>query len=590
MKGPQGASTGEADAPSTLWSAVALWVLVSLAVTSPWAFGGVQPWAVRTITTISVVTAGVALAAQGVRGQVALPGVSLWPMACFVALGTFQLVPLPPALHRILAPGSYAIWHPSNVAAATVLGDVARPISIHPRATLISVTFIGAIVALTIVAAPATYARARLERIVTVSVLGTALVGVYGVVGRALLGPLIYGTFAVPTIAPFGPFVSKNHFAGYTEMAALLAIGLAVGLSDRHGTRVPLAWTASRKGSRVILAGAAALALGGAVIVSLSRGGVLSLAAGLCVFAYLRLTRREGARSRWLVLAVAIALLVAAFAFTLPREAHERLATIARGAQDSSVSYRLGIFAAAARAFGSSPIFGFGFGAFEDAASPFKASFGEMRVEHAENDYVELAVEAGLAGVVAMGLAIVFLGRIVSRLYSREESRLKRAIVAGAAGGLAALGVHSVADFNLHIPSNAILAMLLAALACSVVPPQWVPVRRQTGPLAVGLAAALAVSCWVVPRTQRDEGMREMIRTAGTVDPGARRLRAARAEASLLSSIHDRPASAELWLALAWTRLALGQAGFGELARHARHLDPTSRAVAAASDKLVKLD
>ena len=33
-------------------------------------------------------------------------------------------------------------------------------------------------------------------------------------------------------LAPFGRFVSKNHFAGYVELTALLAVGLAAGLAD----------------------------------------------------------------------------------------------------------------------------------------------------------------------------------------------------------------------------------------------------------------------------------------------------------------------------------------------------------------------
>ena len=59
---------------------------------------------------------------------------------------------------------------------------------------------------------------------------------------------------AVPTTAPFGPFVSKNHFAGWTEMAALLTAGLALGLAD-EARRRGRDWTADARAGGVILIG-----------------------------------------------------------------------------------------------------------------------------------------------------------------------------------------------------------------------------------------------------------------------------------------------------------------------------------------------
>jgi hypothetical protein len=587
MTGPPGGSSGGADARPTPWPAVALWVLVFLAAAAPWAFGGVQPWAVRALSTTAAATAGLVVAAQCARGQVALPGVPLWPIACFVVLGLLQLVPIPPAVHRVVATGSYAIWHPSNVAAASVLGDVWRPISIHPSATLASLTFIAATIGLAIVAAPAACERRRLERVATVAVAMAALVAVYGVVARAVLGPLIYGTYPVPTITPFGPFVSKNHFAGYVELAALLAIGLAVGLSD-HGQRNPLGWTKSRTGSRVMWASGAALALGSAVLLSLSRGGALSLAAGLAVFGAVRLLRRKKATAGRVILFASIALVVGALLVSLPREAHERLTSIGQGVRDTSVNYRLATFAASVRAFASSPMLGFGLGAFADALPRFKRTFGDLRVEHAENDYLEVAVETGVAGVVIAFTSVLLIARTVVRSYPHEESRLKRAIVASAAGALATIAVHALADFQLRIPSNAVLSALMAVLACCIVPPRLAPTPRRAAPIVAGLIAFAPLAIWVAQARPRADGIGEVKRTAGATDAGSQKLRATRAEASLSRAVHSRPAAPELWLALAWTRLVLGRSGVAELALHARELEPASHQVETEAQALIR--
>ncbi len=67
-----------------------------------------------------------------------------------------------------------------------------------------------------------------------------------GLVARLALGDKLYGLLAIPTIAAFGPSVRKNHFAGLVEMAACLAVGLAVGLADetRRGDELGLSRSA----------------------------------------------------------------------------------------------------------------------------------------------------------------------------------------------------------------------------------------------------------------------------------------------------------------------------------------------------------
>src|SRR6266550_5444805 len=76
-------------------SSAALWVLVALAMLSPWPFGAVEPWAVQTMTRVALLAGcGVALE-QAILGGVLRPRWPLWPVGALLALGVFQLVPLP---------------------------------------------------------------------------------------------------------------------------------------------------------------------------------------------------------------------------------------------------------------------------------------------------------------------------------------------------------------------------------------------------------------------------------------------------------------------------------------------------------------
>ena len=225
-----------------------------------------------------------AVATRVYRGRGAEAPLPLWPLAGLFGLALFQLVPLPQAVLTLVAPGPSALWHPAAPAAAAVLGPGPHPVSVDPDATRRALALATGVVALGLAAAPALRSR-RPALAAAATVCGGALaVAVYGVVARTLFGNLLYGTIPVPTIAPFGPFVSKNHFAGYVEMAALLAAGLALGLADEaRRSAAALSWVESTRAPRIVLAGGVCVAMALAVLISLSRGGAVSLAAGAVV-------------------------------------------------------------------------------------------------------------------------------------------------------------------------------------------------------------------------------------------------------------------------------------------------------------------
>jgi len=160
-----GEAPGRAAESGTPASArFALWTLIALAAVSPWPFGSTPSWAVRSITWIALATALVVSLAQMRRGALSLPRAPLWPVAILVALGFMQLVPLPAGLHAVLAPGSAAVWHPAEPAAAALLGTRARPISIEPAATSSWLGLTSGVVAVGLLAAPA-LGRRRLSRV-----------------------------------------------------------------------------------------------------------------------------------------------------------------------------------------------------------------------------------------------------------------------------------------------------------------------------------------------------------------------------------------------------------------------------------------
>ena len=563
-------------APSS--ARIALWILIALAILAPWPFGSTQPWAVRAVTLIALVTAIAVSFEQARRGALHLSHGPLGPVAVLVALGFIHLIPLPAGLHAILAPGSAAVWHPEGAATASLLTSKARPISIHPAATSEWLAATGALLALAALAAPALGRRRTVTAVTWTLVAAGTLVAVYGIVARAVFGPLLFGYIVVPTVSPFGPFVNKNHFAGYVEMPALLALGLGRGLWRQHAKAADSAVPAPSPYALVAFGASAAMVM--AVLLSLSRGGALGVLSGIATFAFLdyATARHRGSLGK-VVAPVALAAVLVAIVFLMPGEVHERLLGIARSRDDSTL-YRIAIWKDAIHAWMASPILGQGLGAFADVIPRFKTTAGLFRVNHPESEPIEIAVEGGLVALLAAGaaLGLLFVRSIAASRGHRD--RVQRGIVTGALAGMVALTVHGFVDFNLRIPSNALMFVSLAVLAAAPLGSvQWLRLGRRWAFVGALLAVLVVYTRgsegWPLLREARASALK-----ATQADARSAPLRVSLAQRRAREYLELRPADPEGWLLAAWTIGARGRPDeAAAVARYATTLDPQSKAL-----------
>ena len=122
--------------------------------------GAVTPQALVVVSSLALVASALVLAAGAARGSLELPPVPLWPLASFLALALLQLRaaaggPAPAARTWLVR-----VWHPANVAVASVLGGAARPLSLDPGTTLHALALTGGLGLLAVLAAPALVAAA----------------------------------------------------------------------------------------------------------------------------------------------------------------------------------------------------------------------------------------------------------------------------------------------------------------------------------------------------------------------------------------------------------------------------------------------
>jgi tetratricopeptide (TPR) repeat protein len=144
-----------------------------------------------------------------------------------------------------------------------------------------------------------------------------------------------------------------------------------------------------------------------------------------------------------------------------------------------------------------------------------------LRPDRVHNDYLNTLVDWGVAGAMLVAAALGLLGaglwktwrfiRGTPRDLGEQKTSNKFAFVLGASAGLAAILFHSVVDFNMHIPANAILAVTLMALLSShlrfATDRCWFTAR----PWAKALASGIFVAGIIYLGTQARRSAREYV-------------------------------------------------------------------------------
>ena len=296
--------------------------------------------------------------------------------------------------------------------------------------------------------------RRTAVRVILAMCILIALIGVgQNFIGRALWQR---GTF--------GPFVNRNHFAGFLEMG----VGLASAVIIVRSTRVEM----------IAFYACAVLIMCAGLVLSASRGGILSLGAEFAFLALLAFTAggekgEKGSKARKLVRATGVVglglatLLAATFLV-----GSERLAANFAQAQDTATAEilnnerfsRRDIWTATLQMVKAHPFLGSGLGAFQLAYTRVDPSAGTQRVEQSHNDYLQILADAGVIGLMlALLFSVILLRRGLRAIQTHDRQR--KAIALGALTGCFAIVIHSFVDFNLQITANAQLFLALAALA-----------------------------------------------------------------------------------------------------------------------------
>jgi O-antigen ligase len=219
-----------------------------------------------------------------------------------------------------------------------------------------------------------------------------------------------------------------------------------------------------RKFSRIGLWLLAATVMVAGLFFSLSRMGIISAVASLAVMAaFAGFQRKAG-------LWVAAGIMACGVILVLWMGAGPTLGRFGTISEEyaSADESRWSMWKDTARLIGGHPLLGSGLGTFPVAFTRVQSTFLGQFVNHAHNDYLELASDLGIpAAAVFFGSTAALLVRVARKAASSEVS-FERAMALGCLGSIAAILLHSLTDFNLYIPANALMFSLILGLAASI--------------------------------------------------------------------------------------------------------------------------
>jgi O-antigen ligase len=298
-----------------------------------------------------------------------------------------------------------------------------------------------------------------------------------------------------------GTYFSPDKFAGFLEMLLPLAVAYVVAGRMKPVTRV--------------LLGYAALTMLAGLTVTFSRGGWVAAATGLLVLLGILICLRNHRIPALLLLAV----LVGGGIFFVTNYLSKTTSYINRvekptqGKSEDIFIIRRDLWATAIQMWRENFWWGVGPAHFDYRFPAYRPQLIQKRPDRAHNDYLNLLADWGAVGgtIVLAGMAAFVVGlRKTSKSVRRAEKDFgsgtsnRLAFFLGASTGLLALAVHSVVDFNLHVPANAILGVTLLALLSSnwrfATERYWLNIRLPVKMLATlalaGVVAYLSCQEW----------------------------------------------------------------------------------------------
>ncbi len=444
-------------------------LLILLLAFMPLAFGAVEAWSEEIVVTLAAAITVCFLLKLIFEEHTRI--VWSWvyiPVALFVIVGVFQIIPLPESFVSTVS---------QNTAATKkeLLGDLPNSeillkymtLSFYPNATKHDLRLVLSVAAVFFVVVNIYRRPVQIKRLLAAIAIIGGSIALLALAQDLLGNGRIYWKIPTGSDPAFsGTFVNHSHYGQFMN----LCIGAALGLifvriheafkRKKVTAAVVFEYLGSPEAKPTWLL-LAMIILGAATIfVSLTRGGMVSMlvAAG---FVTLVLSSRQSLKGRgWIMALVALGAFICVLYVGFDA-VYDRLASLRDLRQAQSGRWQ--ILKDISLAWTKFPVFGTGLGTHEVVYPMFDRSTVARLAAYAENEYAQAVEETGLMGLASLVIFAIF----VCIYYIRNIRNSFLPVCSAAYGlgfGLLAILIHSLSDFGQHLPSNAFLSAIFCAL------------------------------------------------------------------------------------------------------------------------------
>lgn len=449
------------------------WLFAGLLLLLFWAplpLGSNRTWAVGVLVLWSQVLLFGAMFAWRHAADAAFARLTLfkWPvllLGLFAALPWIQLLPLPAGVLAVVSPEALRVEQ----------GISALQLSLDPFQTQIYAALSFAYFSCFIVALLTVRDDQRLDFMALAIVCAGLFQAVIGVLLFSVGATYRIFFFDIAHTRLFGTFGYHNHFAGYMELCLSVGIGLMLARLGtepgqrgnwRHKLVKVFDFILSPKMRLRMMLVIMVIAL----VLTRSRMGNTGFFAAMLIVGLLTivLSRKLSPATIGLIASLVVIDVLVIGSWVGLEKVVDRVRETAIvqeiGAKEESVELRTDVARHAAEIVPDFPVFGTGAGSFYNTYLRYRTP-RESYWDHAHNDYVELAADNGLLGLGILGGFVLLTAAVAVKILLRRRSSLPRGIAFGSLMTIVALAIHSTVDFNLQLPANALLLVLVMAMA-----------------------------------------------------------------------------------------------------------------------------
>jgi len=428
--------------------------LIALIFT-PLAFATVEIWSytfAQVLIFLGLSFYFIALVANKDHQWMKTPGLIWLLLLCLYIL--FQAVKLPEDVIAILSPNAWQIYKKTIW---SVSPDKWMPLSVNRKATIVEFFRISSSVGLYCLTIQILSNKKRISRTLLIVCSTIAIISFIAIIQKFTSPGLVYWIRKMGGDNPVGPWVNRNHYAGFMAMA--LPLILALFLNYKPKIRYKTSW---RKRLHLILAlpesnvhlllALASILVAVSIFLSLSRGGIICMSLGLAVFIFFTAQKKYSSKNIVLLSLIVLTIIVGVSWFGWQPIIERFENTI--DAEGQIIDIRPVIWKDTSNIIKAFPVTGAGLGSFIDIYRAYRTVSGRSVISHAHNDYLELMTDGGAIASILALFFFISLFRFGFKSIRKRRDRYFILLFYGTFSGVLSLLLHSLVDFNLHIGAN----------------------------------------------------------------------------------------------------------------------------------------